>query len=145
MLSSGVRVRLPRPGERETCIHAEKFQGWVRELFDKTELEDRMQVHQAILQLSIQYYQWYFQVPQNHQVRVGPKGHLCIFHVFMHAFNDLMEVRTDLDPPIYTPPPTPPTPPPPPEIVRVEVPVPMVPSFSDEGSLLGLDIGSRND
>jgi hypothetical protein len=142
VLSSRVRVRLPRPGEREMCVHAEKFQSWVRDLFDKIDLEDRMQVHQAILQLSIQYYQWYFQVPQNHQVRVGPKGHLCIFHVFMHAFNDLMEVRTDLDPPLYTPPPPPP---PPPRVERVEVPVPMVPSFSDQGTLLGLNIGSRDE
>lgn len=139
---SGGRVRLPRPQEHELCIHAEKYLGWVRELFDKTDLEDRLQVHQAILQLTIQYYQWYFQVPQKHQVRVGANGHVCIFHVFMHALNDLMEMRTDLDPPIYVPPPPPPLPP---RVERIEVPVPMIPSFSDQGSLLGLNIGSKDD
>ena len=138
MLSTS-RVRFPRPDERNHCIHAEKFSIWARELLEKTDLENRMQVHQAILQLSMQYYQWYFQVPKQHQVRVGPEGHTCIFHVYMHTFNELMEARSALDPPVYTPPP------PPPRIERVEVPVPMVPSFSDEGTLLGLSASSQDE
>jgi hypothetical protein len=50
-----------------------------------------------------------------------------------------MAVRADLDPPIYVPPP------PPPRIERIEIPVPMIPSFSDQGSLLGLTIGSKDE
>lgn len=133
------RVRLPRPQERELCDHAKGFASWVRELLEKIDMKDRLQVHQAILQLTLQYYQWYFQVPQAHQVRVGPKGHVCIFHVFMHGLNDLIEARTDLDPPVYVPPP------PPPRVERVEIPVPMMPAFSDQGSLLGLNIGQRDE
>ena len=139
MAFNSARVRLPRPQDRDTCAYAEGFSIWARDLLDKVDLKDRLQVHQAILQLTLQYYQWYFQVPQAHQVRVGPKGHLCIFHVFIHALNDLMQARDNLDPPTYFPPP------PPPRIERVEVPVPMIPSFSDQGSLLGLSFGSRNE
>ena len=139
MTFSSARVRLPRPQDREVCVHAEDFSVWVRDLLDRVDLKDRLQVHHAILQLTLQYYQWYFQVPQTHQVRVGSKGHVCIFHVFMHGLNDLIKARDNLDPPTYVPPP------PPPRIERIEVPVPMIPSFSDQGSLLGLSFGSRNE
>lgn len=137
MAMSKGRVRLPRPQEREMCAHAKHFSRWVLDLRDRIDMEDRMRVQQAILQLTLQYYQWYLQVPQAHQVRVGPKGHRCIFHVFMHALNDLMEARARLDPPIYVPPP------PPPETQYVKVPVPMVPAFEDQGTLLGLSMGEE--
>lgn len=142
MIRGGSRVRLPRPQNRDTCMYAEGFSAWVRDLFDRVDLKDLMQIHQATLQLTMQYHQWYAQAPQAHQVRVGPKGHLCIFHVFIHALNDLMEARTSLDPPTYFPPPPPPPPPPP----RIEiVKVPMVPSFANQGALLGLDIEEADD
>lgn len=138
MRMSRVRVRLTHPDERAACPHAKQFSHWVQALFERMDLQDRMQVQQAILQLTLQYHQWYQQVPQAHRVRVGPKGHLCIFHVFMAALDELMVARVDIDPPIYTPPP------PPPRTEYVKVPVPMVPSFSDQGTLLGLDIGEAD-
>jgi len=138
MLITTSRVRLPRPGQRDMCVHAQKFSSWVEDLLDKTDMQDRMRIHQSLLQLAMQHYQWYFQVPPKHQSQAGPQGHVCIFHVYIHAFNDLMEARADLDPPVYTPPP------PPPKIVEREVPVPVIPSFSDEGTLSGLNIGVQD-
>ena len=131
----GSRVRLPHPRDRVKCDFAENFSSWTETLLEKTNTADRVQLHQAILQLTLQYYQWYMRVPQAHQTRVGPKGHSCIFHVFMDALDSFMSVRDALDPPVYVPPP------PPPQIERivVEKPYPVIPSFSDQGTLLGLD------
>lgn len=135
MLLSRGRVRLPHPNEREMCDFAESFSNWTEKLLEKTDTADRMWIQQAILQLTLQYYQWYVHAPPAHQTRIGPKGHLCIFHVYMHALDSLMAMRDALDPPIHVPP----APPPQIERIVVEKPYPVIPSFSDQGTLLGLE------
>lgn len=132
MLLRGSRVRLPDPRHRDMCGFAESFSNWTEKLLEKTDTTDRMWIQQAILQLTLQYYQWYVQVPQAHQTRVGPKGHLCIFHIYIHALDSLMSVRDALDPPVYVSPPQI-------ERIVVEKPYPVIPSFSDQGTLLGLE------
>lgn len=134
--SSAKRVRLPHPQAKTYCDYGLDFSFWAGEIFDKTDLTDRMKIHQALVLLIIQYHNWYQQVPRAHQVMVGSQGHICIFHVFMELLDLLMQARLTLDPPIYVPPP------PPPEIREVNVPVPMYVEYDDEdGKLLGLDLG----
>jgi hypothetical protein len=121
------------------CKYARTFEQWAYTTLANLDLGDLTQLNQAALMVTKQYRALYQQVPQAHRYRSNPRGHRCIFHVFMEWQIRLMAAELELDPPLYTPPP------PPPEIVRVEVPVPMVPSFSDEGTLLGLSFGSRNE
>ena len=133
--SLGKRARLPNPQAKTSCDFGLDFSFWAEEILDKTDLSDRMQIHQTIVMLTIQYHNWYQRVPRAHQVMVGSQGHICIFHVFMELLDMLMQARLALDPPIYVPPP------PPPIVRRVEVPVPMIVDYTDEGKLLGLDLG----
>ena len=121
------------------CKYAKALEQWAYSSLANLDLSDLMQLNQAALLMTKQYRALYQQVPQTHRYRASPRGHRCIFHVFMEWQIRFMAAELELDPPLYTPPP------PPPRIERVEVPVPMVPAFSDQGTLIGLDIGSRDE
>ncbi len=132
------RFELPIPSG-PGCKYALEFGEWVLGIISGVDRDDRIELNQAILKLTKQYANWYNLVPPEHRYRAGPRGHKCIFHVFMAGLDQLLAHELRIGPPVYVPPP------PPPRIERVEVPVPMISSFSDQGSLLGLSFGSRNE
>ena len=119
------------------CKYAKAFEQWAYSSLANFDLDDLTQINQAALLMTKRYRALYQQVPQSHRHRSSPHGHKCIFHVFMEWQIRFMAAELELDPPLHFPPP------PPPRIERVEVPVPMVPSFADQGTLVGLDLGSR--
>jgi hypothetical protein len=89
------------------CEAAEEFYGWVAIHLAELDRENLVAVHQKIILVTSKYHEWYNRVPEQHRVRVGRRGHQCIFHVFMAALDELIEAKTKMDPPLYFPPPTP--------------------------------------
>jgi hypothetical protein len=111
------------------CEAAEAFYDWASARLQALDQNDPVAVNQEILLLAVKYHEWYQQVPERHQARVGKRGgHQCIFHVFMHFMNLLTDARIRADPPVYFPPPPPARP----------------PAFTDKGTLLGLAWGRED-
>lgn len=118
----------PFPGSRKTtplpefvgCEAGEEFYKWASARLEVLNRSDPVAVNREVLLLAVKYHEWYQQVPERHQTRVGKKGHQCIFHVFMHFMDLLTEARIRVDPPVYFPAPPP------------------QPAFADRGTLLGL-------
>jgi hypothetical protein len=104
------------------CEAGEAFFSWASARLEALDRSDPVAVNREILLLAVKYHEWYQQVPERHQTRVGKRGgHQCIFHVFMHFMDLLTEARIRVDPPVYFPAPSRPR-----------------PAFADLGTLLGL-------
>ena len=89
------------------CEAPEEYFAWVQKHLTELDLEEPIAINQEILLVTLKYHEWYSQVTEIHRVRVGRRGHECIFHVFMMALDTLIEAKTKLNPPVYFPPPTP--------------------------------------
>jgi hypothetical protein len=104
------------------CEAAEAFYSWASARLEALDRGDPVAVNREILLLAVKYHEWYQQVPERHQTRVGKRGgHECIFHVFIHFMDLLTEARIRVDPPVYFP-----------------APLPPPPAFADKGTLMGL-------
>ena len=89
------------------CEAAEEFYDWVSVHLAEIDEQIWLTFNQKIILVTSRYHEWYNRVPEKHRVRVGRRGHQCIFHVFMAALDELIEVKTKMDPPLYFPPPPP--------------------------------------
>lgn len=107
------------------CEAAEEYYDWVSVHLTEIDDADLVDINQKIILVTTRYHDWYNRVPEKHRVRVGRRGHECIFHVFMMALDVLIEAKTKLNPPLYIPSPPPP-------------PLPVL--FEDQPTLLGLKV-----
>lgn len=136
------RFEMPLP-KGPGCKYALEFGEWALDLVSRVDRDNLIEVNQAFIKLTKQYSSWYNLSPPEHRYRAGPRGHKCIFHVFMAALDQLLAYEMRIGPPVYIPPPPPPPPPPAPRIEIVKVPV--VSPFANQGSLLGLDVEEYDD
>lgn len=113
---------LPEEDQANSCVFAEKFAAWLE---PKVNEAVRKNSHEAINQVKIlaldKYFEFRAVVPKSHRFSVREESHLCIWHIFEHAFQQLKAAELALTPPIlYLPEPAPPpAPPPPPQIAGI--------------------------
>ncbi len=110
---------LALPPETPTCSFAQRFAGWVNELF-ATMITDPtiVSVNQAKILLVDKYFEWRAVVPKSHRARLGKTGHHCLYQVFEQSYERLKVIELSLTPPMLFIPP-PPTPKPPPQIAGI--------------------------
>ncbi len=56
-------------------------------------------IYQAKLNLQDAYWRAYFPLPSSHQTHVGNRGHVCIFHVYKQAWQELDQMLRSVAPP----------------------------------------------
>ena len=59
----------------------------------------KLAIYQAKLHLQDAYWRYYFPLPSSHQTHVGNRGHLCIFHVYKQAWQELDQLLKSVAPP----------------------------------------------
>lgn len=110
------------------CVYARKFNLWAEELcagaVKDPNTRSLVVINQAKVLLLDKYMEWRSFVPKKHRAYTG-SYHVCIFHIFVTAYDRLKVVELSLTPPMLflpAPPPPlapPPAPPPPPQIAGV--------------------------
>lgn len=94
------------------CCYAEEFAEWANGLVATVAQEPSVvSVNQAKLLLQDKWHDWRSIVPKRHRDRLSPKGHTCIFQVYVLAYSQLRVVELSLTPPLLFLPPPPPQPP----------------------------------
>jgi hypothetical protein len=104
------------------CPYAQTFSEWVEELLGDLAPPSIVTVNQAKVQLLDKFFEWRKFVPKSHERHLGRVGHVCIYQVFVQAYERLKVIELALTPPmlfIPPPPPPPPLPPPPPQIAGI--------------------------
>jgi hypothetical protein len=77
---------------------------------------DIVAVNQAKLLLVETYFKFFCIVPKQHRYHLSPRGHKCIFQVFIELYSLIKSHELSLSPPmLFEPPP----PPPPPQIAGI--------------------------
>jgi len=97
--------------EPKSCPYAKIFAEWADELCNVTKEPDIVSVNQAKILLLDKYFEWYNAVPKKHRQRIGDRGHICLYQVFMRSYERLRQAELEITPPMLFIPPPPPTPP----------------------------------
>lgn len=102
-----------RPKEEEDiCIYAKHFAMAIEPTCrDAVANPGHVAINQAMLNLLKKYFEWRYSVPKSHRNRVAEHGHVCIFHVFERAYQQLKVLELSLAPPMLFLPPPPSSPP----------------------------------
>ena len=104
------------PDEPEVCRYAQAFSGWAAQALDLGEEPNVVAVNQAKVLLVDKYFDYFSVVPKRHRYHSSPRGHICIFQVFLQYYQQLRALELSLTPPmLFLPPP----PPPPPQIAGI--------------------------
>ena len=117
-VASTVRFTQRRDVEEETvyCPAAQELADWVERYIlsvkedaevtavkasrDQAKVDRaRRALYQAKLYLQDAYWGAYFPLPSSHQTHVGNRGHLCIFHVYKQAWQELDQLLRSVAPP----------------------------------------------
>ena len=103
-------------GPTEVCDYAQGLLGWAAQALDFSQDASVVALNQAKLRLVDKYFDYFSNAPKRHRYHSGPKGHICISHVFRRLYWQLRATELLLTPPmLFLPPlPPPPLPPPPP-------------------------------
>lgn len=90
---------LPSTWSFSLCPSARKFAEWANALCSKIcEDPSPVGVNQALLQLTKTYYGWLRLVPKQHRNYIGDRGHVCIYQVWLHFLQRLIEVELNILP-----------------------------------------------
>ena len=105
---------LPEP-RVDLCPYAQAFHDWAVRAHDLGRDPSIISVKQAKIWLIDKYFDWYSIAPRQHRYHLNPRGHTCIFQVFVEFYQQLRALELSLTPLvlIQSPPPPPPPPPPP--------------------------------
>src|SRR5512139_544207 len=101
------------------CPYAQTFSEWVEELLQVTLDPNIVTINQAKVQLVDKFFEWRRFVPRSHRRHLGETGHICVYQVFVSAYERLKVVELSLTPPMLFIPPPPLPPPPPPQIAGI--------------------------
>lgn len=96
------------------CTPARVFKQWTLEMLAEylSRTPTPIQLAQAKVLLVDRYFEWRATVSKSHRNRVGENGHVCIFHVFEQAYQQIRMVQLTVTPPqlmVPAPPVKPPT------------------------------------
>ena len=102
------------------CPYGQQFAEWTSELvITVSHQPDVVSVNQAKLLLQDKWHEWRSTVPRRHRNHRGSHGHICIFQVYLQAYNQLRLIELSLTPPLLFLPPPPPPPPPPRQLAGI--------------------------
>jgi hypothetical protein len=111
-------IEIPEPVENK-CFYAHGFTGWVQQLINGIQNPTVVSVNQAKVLLLDKFFEWHRYVPNAHRMRLGNRGHICIFQVFEAAYDHLKVIELSLTPPLLFLPDSVPIIPPPPRIAGI--------------------------
>ncbi|MFC2065194.1 hypothetical protein ACFLXB_08890 [Chloroflexota bacterium] len=92
-------LELPEPTENK-CFYAHGFTEWVEQLYSTLSEPTVVTINQAKVLLLDKYFEWHRYVPMEHRMRLGFRGHICIFQVFEAAYDHLKVIELSLTPPL---------------------------------------------
>ena len=96
------------------CRYARAFASWANATLH---IDDAglVELNQSKVLLVDKYFEFFSIVPKDHRYYFHPKGHICIFQVFLDTYRRIKARELSLTPPMLfiPPPPKPPLPPPP--------------------------------
>jgi hypothetical protein len=92
-------IELPEPVENK-CFYAHGFTTWVEQLINGLSTPSAVSINQAKVLLLDKYFEWHRYVPNEHRLRLGQRGHICIFQVFEAAYDHLKVIELSLTPPL---------------------------------------------
>lgn len=98
------------------CRFAQAFSDWVDRALDIDGNLDIVAVNQAKVLLVDKYFEFFNVVGKGHRYHFSPRGHFCIFHVFLKTYQELKALELSLTPPLLF---LPRRPPPPPQIAGI--------------------------
>ncbi len=81
------------------CQFAIKFADWIDTYCRLNEEPTHREINQNKLMLQDRYFDWYNAVPRGHRRRIGGPGHICVYHVYMGAYERLKVAELSLLPP----------------------------------------------
>jgi hypothetical protein len=86
---------------RQYCAYGHRFSLWAEELLSQvTASRTLLSVQHAKLLLVDKYFEWRSFAPRSHQDRTSTRqGHICIFQVFIDAYEALKTIELSLTPP----------------------------------------------
>lgn len=97
----------------QRCAYAESFFNWAIRMLDLTEDAGVVGLNQAKVLLVDKYFEHFSIAPKRHRYHFSPRGHVCIFQVFLEIYQQIKARELALSPPmLFLPRRTPPSPPP---------------------------------
>jgi hypothetical protein len=98
------------------CRFAQAFSDWASLVLDLGPNPNIVAVNQAKVLLVDKYFEYFSIMPKRHRYHFSPRGHVCVFQVFLQSYQHLKAIELSLTPPmLFLPPP----PPPPPQIAGI--------------------------
>lgn len=94
----------------ELCRYARSFSDWAVQVLDVSQ-DSIVALNQAKVLLVDKYFEYFSIVPKRHRYHFSPRGHVCIFQVFLEFYQRLKARELALSPPMLFLP-VPPSPPP---------------------------------
>jgi len=95
--------------EIEFCEYAQSFLDWGNQLLSKTKKQTVVSINQVKILLLDKFFEWYRYVPRSHRLKMGQRGHICIFQVLVSLYAQLKVIELEITPPmVFEPPPPPP-------------------------------------
>lgn len=103
-----------RPPDKEPkmCVHAQDFAAWITEnIHPLLKYPNPISINQSKLRILDRYFDYRAAVPKAHRDCISDRSHVCIFHTFERAFQELRLCELKLLPPLLFIPPAPSAPP----------------------------------
>lgn len=86
--------------KKKVCSYAKEFSKWVDQLLSEEIQYSNVSINQAKIQLVDKFFEWYRYVPRSHKLRMGSRGHTCIFQVFENGYQRLKVIELTITPPL---------------------------------------------
>lgn len=84
----------------EVCRYAQAFADWASQVLDLGHEANLVLVNQGKVLLVDKYFEYFSIVPKRHRYHFSPRGHVCIFQVFIEFYQRLKERELALSPPL---------------------------------------------
>lgn len=95
----------------DLCEFAQAFQEWGESALNLHLHSSLIEVARAKVYLVDKYFEWFSIVPKKHRYHLSPRGHTCIFHVFIRFYRRLKVLELSQTRNLLVEPPPPPLPP----------------------------------
>ena len=100
---------LPEEEQVTSCLAAGKFGEWCEPLINEAiRQKNPIALNRAKIHLLDRYFDWRGTVTKSHRELVGDENHICIWHIFEQAYQQIRAAELVLTPPqLFVPEPAP--------------------------------------
>jgi hypothetical protein len=84
----------------ERCPYAQSFFNWAIRMLDLSQDVSLVGLNQAKVLLVDKYFEHFSIAPKGHRYHFSPRGHVCIFQVFLEIYQRLKARELALSPPM---------------------------------------------